>query len=157
MLADIIPGYAVFCSAQGDCINSGNSNPWQSVGGTSAATPLLAGGFALVDEELRMHNRQDLGLANPLLYTLGRSSTLSGQRVRRRPFATATTSARSSPATASRSAAARRPGLRQGLRLGQRQHRRPCADSRSEMQPPQIGLSLPGGQKPVRSRQILAP
>ena len=79
MLADIIPGYAVFCSAQGECINSGNSNPWQSVGGTSASTPLLAGGFALVDEELRMHNRQDLGLANPLLYQLGRSSTLTGQ------------------------------------------------------------------------------
>ena len=68
MLADIIPGYAVFCSAQGECINAGNSNPWQSVGGTSASTPLLAGGFALVDQELRMHDRQDLGLVNPLLY-----------------------------------------------------------------------------------------
>jgi kumamolisin len=78
MLADVAPGYAIFCSARPDCINSQNSNPWQGVGGTSAATPLLAGGFALVDQELRMHKRQDLGLANPLLYRLGRSPLVSG-------------------------------------------------------------------------------
>ncbi len=71
MLADIIPGYAIFCSARGEC----NPNrPWTTVGGTSAATPLLAGGMALVDQQLRSHKRQDLGLANPLLYRLGRSS-----------------------------------------------------------------------------------
>jgi subtilase family serine protease len=71
MLADIIPGYAIFCSARGEC----NPNrPWTSVGGTSAATPLLAGGMALVDQQLRAHKRQDLGLADPLLYRLGRSS-----------------------------------------------------------------------------------
>ncbi len=71
MLADIIPGYAIFCSAHGEC----NPNkPWTAVGGTSAATPLLAGGMALVDQELRTSHRQDVGLANPLFYRLGRSS-----------------------------------------------------------------------------------
>jgi subtilase family serine protease len=74
LLADIVPGYAIFCSAPGDCINMSNVNPWQAVGGTSAATPLLAGGLVLVDQELRMHHRQSLGLANPLLYKAGRSS-----------------------------------------------------------------------------------
>jgi len=73
MLADIAPGYTVYCSARGDCVNRENSNPWQTVGGTSAATPLLAGGLALVDEDLRMHERQDLGLVDPLLYRLGRT------------------------------------------------------------------------------------
>ena len=127
MLADIIPGYAVFCSAQGECVNSGNSNPWQSVGGTSASTPLLAGGFALVDEELRMHNRQDLGLANPLLYQLGRSSTLSWPGVRRHPFLR---QRRRAVRPRQRPAARllyRDPGIRPGVRLGQRQHRRPCS------------------------------
>ncbi len=79
MLADIIPGYAVYCSALGDCINSGNSDPWQAVGGTSASTPLLAGGLALVDQELSLHRHQALGLVNPLLYQLGRTSTVSGE------------------------------------------------------------------------------
>jgi kumamolisin len=77
MLADSAPGYAVYCSASPDCVNSGDTNPWQSVGGTSVATPLLAGGFALVDQVLRKHGRQDLGLANPLLYQLGRSASLA--------------------------------------------------------------------------------
>jgi kumamolisin len=77
MLADVAPGYAVYCSAALDCVNSSNTNPWQSVGGTSLATPLLAGGFALVDQVLREHKHQDLGLANPLLYKIGRSASLA--------------------------------------------------------------------------------
>jgi len=77
MLADVAPGYTIFCSAPGDCINSGNANPWLPVGGTSAATPLLAGGIALVDQDLRLHGRQDVGLANSLLYSLGSSSRAS--------------------------------------------------------------------------------
>jgi subtilase family serine protease len=79
MLADIVPGYAVYCSAPGDCVNSMNPNPWQAVGGTSAATPLLAGGLALVDQELRMNGRSDIGLVNPLLYMIGRSRTLGSE------------------------------------------------------------------------------
>jgi subtilase family serine protease len=76
MLADIVPGYAVLCSAQGDCVTGANPNPWQTVGGTSAATPLVAGGLALVDQELHLNGRPDLGFVNPLLYRLGRSPAL---------------------------------------------------------------------------------
>jgi kumamolisin len=79
MLADIIPGYAVFCTAVGDCVTASHPNPWQAVGGTSAATPLLAGGFAVIDQLLEAHQRQDLGFVNPMLYTLGRSSTLHAE------------------------------------------------------------------------------
>jgi kumamolisin len=79
MLADIVPGYAVFCSASGECVDSANPNPWQTVGGTSAATPLLAGGLAVVDQDLRLNGRRDLGTINPLLYQVGRSATLRPQ------------------------------------------------------------------------------
>jgi kumamolisin len=72
MLADIQPGYAIFCTAARPECDPGN--PWGQVGGTSAATPLLAGGFALVDQQLQAAGRADLGLVNPLLYTLGRSA-----------------------------------------------------------------------------------
>ncbi len=75
MLADVAPGYAVFCTAS-DCVN-GAPSPWQSVGGTSAATPLLAGGVALVDQLMRQHERADIGQLNPLLYRIGRSSLVS--------------------------------------------------------------------------------
>ena len=65
-------GYDVYCTAL-DCISSSQHNPWQTVGGTSAATPLLAGGFALIDQVLREHELDNLGLANPLLYGIGRN------------------------------------------------------------------------------------
>jgi kumamolisin len=77
MLADVAPGYAIFCSSKPECINHENSNPWMPVGGTSAATPLFAAGLALVDQDLRVHGRQGLGLVNPLLYSLGTSSLAS--------------------------------------------------------------------------------
>jgi hypothetical protein len=48
------------------------------VGGTSAAAPLVAGGLALVDQALRRAHRQDLGLANPLLYAIDRSPSAAG-------------------------------------------------------------------------------
>ena len=76
MLADIAPGYTVFCSATPDCVNSESTNPWQTVGGTSAATPLLAGGLALVDESQRLNGRHDVGFVNPLLYRIGRNRAL---------------------------------------------------------------------------------
>ena len=75
MLADAIPGYAIYCSAQTVCVGPQNSNPWQGIGGTSASTPLLAAGFAAIDQALRMNGKQDLGLANPLLYRLGHNAT----------------------------------------------------------------------------------
>jgi kumamolisin len=71
MLADLAPGYAIYCTAAGDCINPANRKPWLAFGGTSAGTPLIAGGFALIDEQLRLSQHQDLGLANPLLYAAG--------------------------------------------------------------------------------------
>jgi hypothetical protein len=75
MLADIAPGYAIYCTAPGpqECGGAG----WQTVGGTSAGTPLLAGGFALVDQLLRAAGKQDLGLANPLLYRIGTTPALN--------------------------------------------------------------------------------
>ena len=75
MLADPLPGYGIYCSAA-ECENgSGGSSPWASVGGTSAGTPLLAGGFALIDQELRSRGQENLGFANPLLYRIARSTT----------------------------------------------------------------------------------
>jgi kumamolisin len=74
MLADIQPGYAIYCSAAGDCVSNQNPNPWSTVGGTSAGTPLLAGAFALVDQRLQAAGRADLGLVNPLLYSIGHST-----------------------------------------------------------------------------------
>jgi subtilase family serine protease len=75
MLADIAPGYDVYCTATSDCLTSQAASPWGAFGGTSAATPLLAGGLALIDEQLRQHKKQSLGLINPLLYALGKNST----------------------------------------------------------------------------------
>jgi len=73
MLADVAPGYEIYCTAKGDCISDQNSDPWTQVGGTSAAAPLLAGGLALVDQDLRRNGRQDVGLVNPLLYKVATS------------------------------------------------------------------------------------
>ena len=41
------------------------------VGGTSAATPLLAGGVADADQEAAHHHQPPLGFVNPLLYDGG--------------------------------------------------------------------------------------
>ena len=73
MLADVAPGYEIFCTAKGDCVDKTHTNPWTQVGGTSAAAPLLAGGLALVDQALRKSHHQDIGLANPLLYGIAHS------------------------------------------------------------------------------------
>jgi hypothetical protein len=71
MLADLAPGYDIYCTAHEDCDGAG----WSAFGGTSAATPLLAGGFAMVDQALNQHGLQTLGFVNPLLYQLGESRT----------------------------------------------------------------------------------
>jgi kumamolisin len=73
MLADVAPGYEIFCTATPDCITPGHQDQWSQVGGTSAAAPLVAGGLALVDQALRRSHRQDIGLANPLLYAVDHS------------------------------------------------------------------------------------
>jgi subtilase family serine protease len=75
MLGDLLPGYAIYCTAVPDCNSASNpSPPWQTVGGTSAGTPLLAGGVAIIDQILRATHHENLGLLNPLLYKLGRSA-----------------------------------------------------------------------------------
>jgi hypothetical protein len=155
MLADIVPGYAVYCSAPRDCVDSTDPNPWQSVGGTSAATPLLAGGLALVDQTLRAHRRQDLGMMNPLLYQLGRSSTLSHQVFGdvvsygndvgpyipgdHRPLGCCSAE----------------PGFDRASGWGS-VNVATLAPIAVSLQPPQISLSIPRHQRPVKHRQILA-
>ncbi len=73
MLADVAPGFEIYCTAEPDCVGTGSAGPWSEVGGTSAASPLLAGGLALVDQVLRAQDRQNVGLANPMLYAIARS------------------------------------------------------------------------------------
>jgi hypothetical protein len=66
MLADVRPGYAVYCTSP-DCHRS-STYPWASVGGTSAAAPLFAAGIALADQALRAQDKEYLGFLNPVLY-----------------------------------------------------------------------------------------
>jgi Pro-kumamolisin, activation domain/Subtilase family len=70
MLADVRPGYAVYCTSP-DCRHN-ITYPWTSVGGTSAAAPLFAAGIALADQALRAQDKEYLGLLNPLLYAVGK-------------------------------------------------------------------------------------
>jgi kumamolisin len=77
MLADVLPGYDIYCTAK-QCEQVGTGSPWVPVGGTSAAAPLFAGGLALVDQVLRQHGRRNLGVANPLLYKLYRRRATRG-------------------------------------------------------------------------------
>lgn len=65
MLADLVPGYVIHCSACG-------SPAWQTVGGTSAATPLLAAGVAIANQQARLERQAQLGYLNPLIYHLAR-------------------------------------------------------------------------------------
>jgi kumamolisin len=154
MLGDVIPGFAVFCSAQNACITARNPNPWGSVGGTSAGTPLLAGGFALVDQALAAKRREPLGFVNPLLYNIGRSPAAtsvfsdvlsfgndvgpfiggSGQ-----PLGCCTAGPGFDFASGWGSVNLANLALAAGL-----------------LQPPQLGLSLPGHQRPLASKRILA-
>jgi subtilase family serine protease len=71
MLADVAPGYAIYCTARSiQCQSTG----WNQIGGTSASAPLLAAGLVLVDQDLARSSRELVGFANPLLYRLGSSS-----------------------------------------------------------------------------------
>ncbi len=74
MLWTSLPGYAIYCSAnEPNCVSDLNSDPLEALGGTSAATPLLAGGLAIIDEKLKAAHKQPLGLVNLLLYAILRS------------------------------------------------------------------------------------
>ena len=153
MLADVAPGYAVYCSARGDCVNQGNTNPWQAVGGTSAATPLLAGGMAMIDQALGARHQRQLGLVNPLLY--GRSAAGAFLRCHRpRQRCRARAAAHPQAAGLLRGA----PGLRRGLGPGQRESGRPGGDGAGQpaRQVTQLSLSLPRSQHALRAGRILA-
>ncbi len=78
MLADVAPGYEIYCTARPDCVGNGHPGPWNQVGGTSAASPLLAGGLALVDQDLRTQGHQNVGLVNPFLYDVARLPSAAG-------------------------------------------------------------------------------
>lgn len=69
-LADVAPGYAYYCSRSACRDHSGAA--WFSLGGTSAATPLLAGGVALANQAAAERGQGNLGLINPLLYGIGK-------------------------------------------------------------------------------------
>ena len=70
-LADVIPGYAIYCTAPA-CAEFQQPNPgWVAIGGTSAATPLTAGGALLADQYAARRRQPPLGFLDPLLYELG--------------------------------------------------------------------------------------
>ena len=73
-LADRLPGYAFYCTAE-PCIAGGEAVPgWSAVGGTSAAAPLTAAGVALANQYAEKHGQPTLGFLNPLIYRLGASA-----------------------------------------------------------------------------------
>jgi subtilase family serine protease len=73
-LADVVPGYAIYCTAAECQTPDQPEGGWQTVGGTSAATPLFAGGVLLVDGYNDKHEVPPLGFLNPLVYELGREA-----------------------------------------------------------------------------------
>jgi subtilase family serine protease len=154
MLADVAPGYEIFCTAKGDCIGKGHTSPWTQVGGTSAAAPLLAGGLALVDQALRKAHRQDVGLANPLLYAIDRSPSAAsvisdivannndlGQTLINRPLGCCTAG----------------PGFDEASGLGS-VNLGALAFVAGSVVPPIVGVavSVPGQRHPVASKHLLA-
>jgi subtilase family serine protease len=71
-LADVFPGFAYFCTSTEECRDLPQVNPgWSSIGGTSAATPLMAAGAVLANQFADRHGERRLGFLNPLLYDLG--------------------------------------------------------------------------------------
>jgi subtilase family serine protease len=73
-LADLIPGYAIYCTSPECKSEELPQGGWQTVGGTSAATPLYAGGVILADGYEAAHGAPPLGFLNPLVYEVGREA-----------------------------------------------------------------------------------
>ncbi len=72
--ADPSPGYAIICSRE---VQGCGSSPGQTisfVGGTSAATPLVAGMISLWDQQAKQTGLPDPGFVPPLLYSVARSA-----------------------------------------------------------------------------------
>jgi kumamolisin len=73
-LADVEPGYAIYCTGAPECASAPQNYPgWVSPGGTSVATPLTAGGVLLANQVARKRGQPPLGFVNPLLYAAGPS------------------------------------------------------------------------------------
>jgi subtilase family serine protease len=82
-LADVFPGYSYFCTSP-ECeeLTQLANHGWTSIGGTSAATPLMAGGIALADQMAASHRQRDLGFLDPLIYSLAASRGTKTQAFR---------------------------------------------------------------------------
>ncbi len=74
-LADVIPGYATYCTALACSELEQPNRGWVAIGGTSAATPLMAGGVLLADQYALRAHQAPLGFLNPLLYEIGAGPT----------------------------------------------------------------------------------
>ncbi len=152
MLADVAPGYAIYCTAKPACVTPALPDPWQTVGGTSASTPLLAGGLALIDQALHNAHRQDLGLVNPLLYRAAHAAPAS--------FDDVTSGSNDiGPQITSGGrllgCCAAKPGYDTASGLGSVNFEA-FSDFAVHMQaaPVSLGLAIPAGQSPVRSHQL---
>jgi kumamolisin len=73
-LADVLPGYSIYCTAEECTAPTLPEGGWQTFGGTSAATPLYAGGVLLADGYQEAHGAPPLGFLNPLVYEVGREN-----------------------------------------------------------------------------------
>jgi len=153
LYADEDPGYTIYCSlTENGCY--GTAQPWTSVGGTSFSSPLLAGGFALIDQELRAAGREPLGLANPLLYALGKSSSAASV------FNDVTSGTNDLFATGGGTplgCCTAAPGYNEATGWGS-VNLDGLAKAALAVQPPvaHVSLSIPGGQHPISSHQIKA-
>jgi subtilase family serine protease len=81
-LADVFPGYAYYCTSP-ECgeLPQFADPGWTSIGGTSAATPLMAAATVLADQFAARRGQAQVGFLNPLLYRLG-----AARRARRGTF-----------------------------------------------------------------------
>lgn len=70
--ADALPGYAILGPSAAPAPDP-DPGTWQAVGGTSAATPLLAGATLLLDQLALQRGQPTMGFLNPLLYALAGS------------------------------------------------------------------------------------
>jgi kumamolisin len=78
-LADVTPGYVIYCTSV-PCHQFAQTVPgWTAVGGTSAAAPLMASGVALANEVARKAKQPPVGFINPLIYDI--APTKGGAKV----------------------------------------------------------------------------
>jgi hypothetical protein len=154
LLADVLPGYEIYCSVN-ECRDPTRPGNWVAVGGTSAAAPLMAGGLALTDQLLRKRGRQELGLANMLLYPLARTSAATAV------FSDVVANDNDlSPYIGDHktlNCCRAGPGFDYASGLGS-VNIAAFANAATLLQPriPSVGLSLPRQRRPVRHKRLLA-